>query len=249
VIDFHCHLDLYPNPKEVVRECIERNLYVLSVTTTPSAWQGTSALAQDARRIRTALGLHPQLAHERKHELTLFERFLNETRYVGEVGLDGSPDFKLHWADQIEVFTQVLSLCTLHGGRILSIHSRRAAAPVLDLLERWPGAGVPVLHWFSGTQRELTRAVALNCWFSVGPPMTESERGKALLLKMPRDRVLPESDGPFAMVRGRPAVPRDTGRVVDELAQMWQDSALGVQAQLTNNLRALVARLPGSESS
>ena len=44
MIDFHCHLDLYPNPREVAKECAKRGLYVLSVTTTPSAWEGTSAV-------------------------------------------------------------------------------------------------------------------------------------------------------------------------------------------------------------
>src|ERR1700741_2594809 len=88
VIDFHCHLDLYPDPHAVRDECARRGLYVLSVTTTPSAWNGTFALSRDAPRIRTALGLHPQLAYERHSELDLFESLIAETRYVGEIGLD-----------------------------------------------------------------------------------------------------------------------------------------------------------------
>ena len=64
MIDFHAHLDLYPSPHATARECIARNLYVLSVTTTPSAWAGTAALTKGAPRIRTALGLHPQIARE-----------------------------------------------------------------------------------------------------------------------------------------------------------------------------------------
>ena len=47
MIDLHCHIDLYANPYEVVRRCREDNIYVLSVTTTPKAWEGTSALARD----------------------------------------------------------------------------------------------------------------------------------------------------------------------------------------------------------
>lgn len=62
--------------------------YVLSVTTTPKAWYGTSLLAKDCPRIRTAaLGLHPQLAHERWQELELFDALLSQTRYVSEVAL------------------------------------------------------------------------------------------------------------------------------------------------------------------
>src|ERR1035437_1612235 len=100
MIDFHCHLDLYPDPQRIADECNNRGLYVLSVTTTPSAWKGTSALAGSHPRIKTALGLHPQLAHQRKSELALFEQLLPRTPYVGEVGLDGSPECKPYWADQ-----------------------------------------------------------------------------------------------------------------------------------------------------
>nr|WP_249038340.1 hypothetical protein [Paracoccus pantotrophus] len=52
MIDFHAHLDLYPDPHTVARECVVRDLYVLSVTTTPSAWSGTAALTtQRMRRV------------------------------------------------------------------------------------------------------------------------------------------------------------------------------------------------------
>ncbi len=104
MIDFHCHLDLYPDPQAIVRAADKAGIYILSVTTTPKAWRGTSALAKECARIRTALGFHPQLAHQRHHELALFEGLLPETRYVGEIGLDGTPEFREHAAIQRRVF-------------------------------------------------------------------------------------------------------------------------------------------------
>lgn len=239
MIDFHCHLDLYPDPHAVARECVDRGLYILSVTTTPSAWAGTAALAHGAPRIRTALGLHPQIAHERKGELPLFERLLPDVRYVGETGLDGGPEYKRHWRDQVFVFTRILELCAGIGGRVLTIHSRRAAASVLDALEAHPGAGTPILHWFSGTQRELARAVDLDCWFSVGPAMLAGEKGRALAARMPRDRLLTETDGPFAQLEGRAALPWDAERSIALLADMWAESETAVRDRLTANLRRL----------
>lgn len=241
MIDFHCHLDLYADPYGVTRECAERNLYVLSVTTTPSAWAGTSALAQGAARIRTALGLHPQLAHERKTELPMFEKLLPETRYVGEIGLDGAPEFRKHWADQQEVFTQILAACQSAGGRVLSIHSRRAATEVLDAIGNAPGAGVPILHWFSGTARELARARDLGCWFSVGPAMLASDKGRKLVVEMPRERLLTESDGPFAQIGKLPAFPWDLGVAELALADLWGESLGFVKRTLNENLRRLNA--------
>ena len=239
MIDFHCHLDLYPDPHAIARECVARGLYILSVTTTPSAWAGTAALAHQAPRIRTALGLHPQIAHERKGELPLFERLLPKVRYVGEIGLDGGPEYKRHWRDQVFVFTRILELCAGVGGRVLTIHSRRAAVSVLDALEAHPGAGTPILHWFSGTQRELARAVDLDCWFSVGPAMLASEKGRALAAKMPRDRLLTETDGPFAQLEGSTALPWDAERAIALLADMWTEPETAVRDRLATNLRRL----------
>jgi TatD DNase family protein len=247
VIDFHCHLDLYSEPQKVRDESVSRGMYLLSVTTTPSAWKGTSALAGSAR-IRTALGLHPQIAHERKHELDLFDQFLSDTRYVGEIGLDGAPEYRNSWTSQIAVFEHILQSCRSAGGRILSIHSRRASATILKYLEQYPGAGTPVLHWFSGTVRDLRRATDVGCWFSVGPAMLASEKGRHLTASMPRDRVVTESDGPFAQIRGHSAMPWDVQEAERVLAQIWNlplDSARNV---IRENFRNLCCDLPNVDS-
>lgn len=221
IVDLHCHLDLYPDPVGAARRCSASGAYILSVTTTPKAWRGTVKLARGHDRIRTALGLHPQIAHERIGELALFDALLPETRYVGEVGLDGSSECKPHWREQVRVFDYVLASATQAGGRIITIHSRRAATEVLDTLARHPDAGIPVLHWFSGTKAELQRAIAMGCWFSVGPAMVLGKRGRDLLTAMPRDRVLTETDGPFATVGGKPLGPGEVAPAREALAACW----------------------------
>jgi TatD DNase family protein len=240
VIDFHCHLDLYPNPVLIADGCRERSMHVLSMTTTPSAWKQSRALGRDGDRIRTALGLHPQIAHERRSELALFDELLPQTRYVGEVGLDGGPEYQEHWPTQTEVFSHVLDACQRGGGRIISIHSRRAAKPVLDSLSVHMGYGTAVLHWFSGTTRELDQAIRQGCWFSVGPAMLRSDRGRALVSRMPRDRILTETDGPFAQTRGQPLLPWDAEDAVAALADLWSAPFDQVEIVLRENLRRLV---------
>lgn len=241
MIDFHAHLDLYPDPELIVKEIIARRVYVLSVTTTPSAWKGTSALAASGSRIRTALGLHPQIAHERIGELPLFDKHLHETMYVGEIGLDGGPELKQHWHTQVAAFDHILNACQFVGGRIMSIHSRRAAKAVLDRLEAFPRAGTPILHWFTGGKRDLERAIALGCWFSVGPAMLVSEKARSLVRSMPIDRVLTETDGPFAQISGESAKPWDAGRATAKLAELWGGMTVEETDRLLHaNLRCLV---------
>lgn len=241
MIDFHAHLDLYPNPAEVVAGCADREMFILSVTNTPSAWARSSLIAAESPRIRTALGLHPQLAGERRHELPLFDELISKVRYVGEIGLDGAPEHRLSWQDQVLAFEHILSSCERQGGKIMTIHSRRAAPAVLDHLDRHAGAGLAILHWFSGTQKELRRAIDAGYWFSVGPGMVATPSGMRLIREMPKERVLTESDGPFTRIAEKSAWPWDVAIVCEALADIWKCELPDVHSQLRINLQALVA--------
>ncbi len=201
-------------------------------------------MGKGTRYIRTALGFHPQLAHERSQERPLFEALLSETRYVGEIGLDGSKDYRQHAEIQMKVFDRILSAAIDQGGKIYTIHSRGAADAVIATLRRRRCASTAVLHWFSGTQKQLAEAAALGCWFSVGPPMLRSEKGRGLAEKMPRDRILTETDGPFAQERDRPLEPSDVRMAVQYLADLWSVELQHADEILKRNLAELVARVP-----
>lgn len=239
MIDFHCHIDLYPDPAAVIAGCEKRGTYVLAVTTTPLAWEGNLALLDNKSRIRVSPGLHPELVPERHSELPLLLKLLSRSRYVGEIGIDGGPKLKEHFSLQDEVFRSTLSECVRHGGRVISIHSRGAATEVLDAIEAHQGAGIPVLHWFSGSQSELARATKLGCWFSVGPGMLRSKKGSLLAQRMPRDRVLTETDAPFVQNRGAPLMPWDVEIAELALADCWSQSVEEVKALLMQNLQTL----------
>lgn len=243
MIDFHCHLDLYQNPEKVIKECEDQRIYVLSVTNTPSAWKHTSFLASNSKRIRTALGLHPQLAKERIHELQLFEELIPEAKYLGEIGLDGSPECKNFWSEQTKVFEKILELSSSSGGRIMTIHSRNAASEVLNCLSKHPNSGVPFLHWFSGSQQELYRAIDFGCWFSIGPPMVSSIKGRQIISKIPKDRILPESDGPFTSIKNKQTHPLDVLVVYQVLTEIWNEPIDIVENRIFTNFKKLLLQV------
>jgi TatD DNase family protein len=242
LIDFHCHIDLYADPAAVLAESEKRGVYVLAVTTTPKAWKGNRKIIGARRRIQSGLGLHPELVAERYSEVALWEHFLSETNYVGEVGLDGSPAYKGSWDLQRQILARILKACAGAGGKVISLHSRRAAGAVLDALEAEPNAGVPILHWFSGSKRDLERAIRLGCWFSVGPAMLRSEAGRALAAAMPKERMLTETDAPFAQIDGRPLMPWDVVLAYPVLGEIWQCSEGDVSRQVLSNLRRLTTQ-------
>ena len=248
MIDFHCHIDLYPDPRAVLREVVERGCFVLAVTTTPLAVEGTRKIIGDTARVRVAVGLHPELVAARSQEVGLLCDLIGSSRCVGESGLDGTPRLRDSLEQQRRVFNRVLRTCEDSGGRIMSIHSRGAALEVLDALEAHPRSGAAVLHWYSGTIRQLQRAIDRGCWFSVGPAMLDGKKGRRLVEMMPPSRVLTETDGPFTRKhRGQEALyPWDVETVVADLARLWGSSMAETSERLLSNLRQLVSGPEGA---
>src|SRR6266851_1562840 len=111
LVDFHYHLDLYPSLESAVHEAEEAGIYTLAVTTTPKAWPRNFEITRLTRHVRAGLGLHPQLVAERHSEIALWESYLPQTRYVGEVGLDAGPRYYRSFDLQKQVFEHILKQC------------------------------------------------------------------------------------------------------------------------------------------
>lgn len=242
-VDFHAHLDLYPNLEAAIHTCEVAKTATLAVTTTPRAFARNKELAKDSSFVRVALGLHPQLVAERASELALFEDLLPQTRYVGEVGLDAGPRFYRSFEKQKEVFGKILNLCADAGDKVLSLHSVRCANHVLDMVEASlpRGRGVVVLHWFTGSASEARRAVEMGCYFSINERMFASPKVDVVLKAIPVHRLLTETDGPFVERDGMPVAPGDVERVVDLLAARSGMTLIEMQKLLAQNLRNLVS--------
>ena len=79
--------------------------------------------------------------------------------------------------------------------------------------------------------------------------MLRSARGRELAARMPCERTLTESDGPFAQVDGRPAFPWDVAGSIVGLAEIWGVDTDAVRAKLFDNLRNLSANLISNADS
>ena len=240
MIDFHSHLDLYPNALSLLPRVAQENRFTLVVSTSPKAWQATSKVFAGYANIKVALGLHPEIAVAKAAEKHLLVSLIAQAEYIGEIGLDGSPRFKSSLTVQRAILDAVLAECERVGGRVMSLHSRGAADQVLDALAAHPMAGTAVLHWFSGTNRQLSRAVEQDAWFSVGPSMIASEKGRQLVAGMPKSRLLLETDGPFATKpNGEPWFPWETASVTTLLCDVWKLQREEVCSQLLSNLELI----------
>lgn len=220
MIDFHCHLDLYPNPLQLLPIVEQRCKLVVCVTTSPRAWKRTAEYFASAPNVYVALGIHPEIIHAKEGEIELMLEYIEHASCIGEIGIDGSPQNRDSMHLQASVFESILFECEKFGGRILSIHSRRASKDVLHILEKASVDSTPILHWFSGTQSEIQQALELGCWFSINPQMLAGTKGRSLVSIMPLDRMLPETDGPFTTHKGKSYMPWETNLVYKSIAEI-----------------------------
>ena len=222
LVDMHCHLDFARNADEVIAAMAPRDMGAFSNTVTPRGYEAFVANIRDradveatvnacgkAARgthdyapipVRIGCGLHPWWVADGTcgaEDVELFEALVAQTPFVGEVGLDFAPRRDGTQERQLAAFERVASACD-QGGKVVSIHAVRAATQVLDVLERHRSCerNVCIIHWFSGTSDELTRAVRLGCRFSVGTRMLATKRGRAYARAIPPDRLLLETDLP-----------------------------------------------------
>jgi TatD DNase family protein len=242
LVDFHCHLDLYPDHRAAVQEAEMAGVFTLAVTTTPRAWPRNHEFAQATRHVRAALGLHPQLVEKHANELELWDTYLTEARYIGEVGLDAGPRFYKSLDLQKKIFEHILRRCAEEGNKVISVHSVRTAKAVLDYIDRYlpPGQGKIVLHWFTGTKAEAKRAIEMGCYFSVNAAMFNNERNISMVSALPLERLLTETDGPFTKTGNRPSKPSDVLVVIEALSRLHGLSSLEVAANIKANLRGLL---------
>ncbi len=221
--DFHCHVDLDSNPPDLIQKCEKYQVAVLAVTTTPKAWPQNLEWTRRSRYVHAAVGLHPELVGERFSEIELLEQRIADTHLVGEIGLDGGSKYRSLYAKQKEVFERALVAANKHGDRVISIHSRKAARDVIRAIEKHtdPTRVLCVLHWFSGSIAELRDALQLGCYFSVNSSMFTSKGGTKLIESIPLDRLLTETDSPFAKVKGKPSVPWNTVELMVPISELF----------------------------
>ena len=70
--------------------------------------------------------------------------------------------------------------------------------------------------------------------------MLSSRKGRAIAAQLPKERVLTESDGPFAQINGQSLKPWDVETAVRELAAIWSLRESEAEQHIKSNLKSLL---------
>mgnify|MGYP000096782776 CR=1 FL=1 len=168
-----------------------------------------AALARQWPFLYAAAGIHPEAAGEATPDgldaLCALRRENSRVVAIGEIGLDyhyadgAAPDVqKKAFADQLELARE-LKLPVI-------VHERDACADCLDIIRRY-GDLRGVVHCFSGSWETAREILNLGWFISFTGVITfkNARRAPEVLAKMPRDRLMLETDAPYmapAPVRG-----------------------------------------------
>jgi TatD DNase family protein len=237
LIDTHCHVDQFPRPEEIVRDCEAASIRVVAVTNLASHFAIAAERLKGLRMVTAALGAHPLAAREALREMDTFRRLAPNANFIGEIGLDFSKHGAATRGIQERVFDEVLAAIK-NRQRFITLHSRGAEKEVLDGLRRH-GIGSAVFHWYSGPESLLDEVFSDGHYLSFNPSMLESAKGQRLMARTPKDRILAETDGPFVKVAGVVARPSDIALVYRAMAGLWRVEPKEANARAAENFERI----------
>jgi TatD DNase family protein len=227
-LDIHAHLDSTISTEELDK------LHAVIFAVTRSLQESQIAIKRTDKTTVWGLGCHPNLLRAHKgFDTPALLNMLDETAFVGEVGLDG----KSH----VDMPIQLNSLRMILGAikdrpRIVTLHSSSAIDELLAILESNPIKS-PILHWWLGDYRQTMKAISLGCYFSVNVSSAYSQT----MQYIPQELVLAETDHPFGDRKSiSPRRPGNVAQVEKMLAAHYKTTEAAMRRRVWQNFAVLV---------
>ncbi|MBU5439804.1 TatD family hydrolase [Tissierella sp. MSJ-40] len=238
LIDMHFHLDFYPNHLQIYNGINKLCQHTLCVTNQPEIFESCVDIYSVTKYIQFGLGYNPQCINDVPFNKSAFLRNLKRTKYVGEVGLDFSPKFYSNKEKQINIFDFI---CENSIDKIMSVHCKKAEEALYEILSHRKNSKV-VLHWYSGDEFWLVKFLELGAYFSVNANMINSDKGKKIISRIPIERLLIESDGPFTKIDGKKYTFDKLENVYILLGTLFNMNLEKTKAQISQNFTWLVEK-------
>ena len=196
MIDTHCHINFFKNAGDVALICEKRKVNTIYVTTLPSQFKETYKYIEPLKYVNASLGFHClESNYNLEEEKKIFLSYVDKTKFIGEVGLDFSKRAITSKEKQIGVFEFILK--SIKGkDKIINLHSASAEDDVLKMIVEYK-IKKAIFHWYSGKIGTLNQILRYGYYFSINESMCKSKKGQNIISKLPKDRVLIETDAPF----------------------------------------------------
>ena len=228
LIDSHAHLVSLENLPEVLQRAQENNINkIVSISSDIPSTEATISLAEEYDYIFATTGVHPHSADQMSEEVLIgIDHFAKNDKVVaiGETGLDY---FYMNSEKEVQIdsFTEHIRLGKKHNLPII-IHVRNADQDMIEILTKESAADTPgVIHCFTGDYDTAKKYLDLGFYISFSGIVTykRSEELREAAKKIPKDKILIETDSPYLAPvphRGKPNEPSYVKHVAETISDV-----------------------------
>ncbi|MCH7949964.1 MAG: TatD family hydrolase [Candidatus Dadabacteria bacterium] len=228
LIDSHAHLVSLENLPEVLQRAQENNINkIVSISSDIPSTEATISLAEEYDYIFATTGIHPHSADQMSEEVLIgIDHFAENDKVVaiGETGLDY---FYMNSEKEVQIdsFTEHIRLGKKHNLPII-IHVRNADQDMIEILTKESAADTPgVIHCFTGDYDTAKKYLDLGYYISFSGIVTykRSEELREAAKKIPKDKILIETDSPYLAPvphRGKPNEPSYVKHVAETISDV-----------------------------
>lgn len=234
LFDTHCHLQFpdFDTDRESVLERMEKNqIGAIVVGTDLATSKKAVELAAQHDFLWASVGFHPNDNLDEEFDVAEYESLARDPKVVavGECGLDffrtvGEVEYQL----QRERFRKHIELAAKLD-KTLIIHCRpskgstdahdQLLAILKETREKYPDLRA-VAHFFTSTRDVMERYLALRCYISFPSVITFTDMYDEAVGAVPLDRVLIETDSPFAAPQSHRGGRNEPSYVVETAARV-----------------------------
>lgn len=239
--DMHCHLHEFSDAE--IAEMLEsmKGLKVVAVSEDVKSFNRTLDLASSfGGRVVPCAGFHPWSIRDHRIEeawdLMRLAKRVGVT-CVGEVGLDRRFLDPATLPAQARVFEAQLEAAK-ELGALVNIHAPDAWREALDLLARH-GVERAMFHWYSGPVTLVDDIARRGYYISVNVALKVQQRTREVARRVPADRLVLESDGPYNY-HGLRLTPLMLPELVDMVAGLRGVDVGSLIVQVNSNSRRLL---------
>ncbi len=257
-IDTHSHFNLHQfehDRDESITRMQRAGVGTICVGIDGPTSEHAVALAEQYEGVWACVGQHPT-EWEKPYDHSFFEGLVTQEKVVavGECGIDYyREEDRKRSAIQKELFQKQIELAHTHNLPLM-LHIRpeegtmTAYEEALDMLEEYQaqphvaGALRGTAHFFVGTKEIAKRFLDLGFYISFSGVITFVKEYESLVDFVPLDRILSETDAPFATPaphRGKRNNPEYVVEVVKKIAEIKKLPFEAVKTQLLENAKTL----------
>ena len=241
-IEGHTHLDFFKDKINIAIEEINQNeILTLANSMDIESYELNKEFAKRSKYIIPSFGIHPWKAKDFKGNLEDLNKYIKESKLIGEIGLDFFwEEDKSTYEKQKEIFYYILEE-SIEENKFISMHTKGAEEEIYNSLKGLNYNKV-IVHWYSGDIKILEKFIELGCYFTISVDIGYSKLSETILSMIPLDRLLLETDGPTALewVNGEYGYPKCIIDVYKKVADLKNISLEELESIIEKNIGSII---------